>query len=168
MTYFVSLIEEKSRSDFSKSYPFIRLYPSDERSLPAILDELYGVALEYARERGEIPSQVAVFRDCYPEEDDQQILYNIYSIYGAHFVYAKLLKTTDSAGDVSLDPLPENTGRFRPVFHGDWNVIYRDIHYQDDFLSVYEQFLRGNDPPVLPDAPTHTGKQWHQSPTLED
>ena len=76
MTYFLSLIEEKSRRDFSNSYPFIRVYPSDECDLPAILDELYGAALDYARARGEIPSQVAVFRDCYPEEDGQQILYS--------------------------------------------------------------------------------------------
>lgn len=156
MTYFVSLIEEKSRSDFSKSYPFIRFYPSEERILPAILDELYEAALDYARERGEIPSQVAVFRDCYPEEDGQQILYNIYSMYGDDFVYAKLLKVTDPSEDVPLDPLPESTGRFGPVFHGDWNVIYRDIHYRDDFLSVYERFLEGGDPPILPDAPIDT------------
>lgn len=168
MTYFVSLIEEKSRSDFSKTYPFIRFYPNDGRNLPAILDELYGTALNYARERGEIPSQVSVFRDCYPEEDGQQILYNIYYMYSADFVYAKLLKVTEPAGDLDLDPLPKNAGRFGPVFHGDWNVIYRDIHYRDDFLTVYEQFLRGIDPPILPDAPLHGMKFGNQPLVTED
>lgn len=168
MTYFISLIEEKSRSDFSKSYPRIQFYPSDERNLPAILDELYGAALDYARERGEIPSQVSVFRDCYPEADGQQILYNIYSMYGAHFVSVELIKVTEPTEDVALDPLPDNTGRFGPVFHGDWNVIYRDIHYRDDFLTVYEQFLRGVDPPILPDAPMHGVKFGNQPSVAED
>lgn len=168
MTYFLSLIEEKSRRDFSNSYPFIRVYPSDECDLPTILDELYGAALDYARARGEIPSQVAVFRDCYPEEDGQQILYNIYSMYGDHFVSAELLKVTEPTEDVALDPLPESTGRFGPVFHGDWNVIYHGIHYRDDFLTMYEQFLRGVDPSILPDAPTHDVKFGNQPSVMED
>lgn len=150
------------------TYPFIRFYPGDERNLPALLDELYGVALDYARERGDIPNQVSVFRDCFLEADEQQILYNIYSMYGAHFVSVELLKVTEPTGDVVLDPLPENAGRFGPVFHGDWNVIYRDIHYRDDFLAVYEQFLRGVDPPILPDAPLHGVKFGNQPPVTGD
>lgn len=150
MTYFASVIEEKDRGDFSRTYPFIRFYPSDEDRIPAVLYELYSTALDYARKRGEIPQQVAVFRDCVGEENGEQVFLRIYMMYHTHFVYAKLMKITGA--DVELDPLPEDRGGFGPVFHRDWNIIYRNVHYREDFLSVFEQFLRGIDPPVLPNA----------------
>ena len=34
MTYFASVIEEKDRGDFSRTYPFIRFYPSDKDRIP--------------------------------------------------------------------------------------------------------------------------------------
>lgn len=151
MTYLVSRIVAKDRIDFSPTYPFLHIYPYDEAHIPAILDELYGMALDYAKTRTDCPNSVAVYRDCYKEEDGKLLLYNIYSTYKDSFVHGELIRvTTDKV--METREVPHNSGVYGPVFDGDWNVIYYGVHYRDDFLSVYEQFLKGIDPPIRPDA----------------
>lgn len=152
MDYLISFITEQSRGDMSEKYTFARFYAPDKENIPAIFDELCSAALNYAKMRGGIPDRVAVFRyDDMREEDGETLLYNIYSLYRDAFVYAKLIRVSDEQEN-ELDPLPQSGGQFGPVFHGDWNVIYRDIHYREDFTAVYENFLKGIDPPVRPDA----------------
>lgn len=151
MDYLVSLIEEQAKDHTDEKYAFIRFYAADDQNLPAILDELYTVALDYAKTRGEIPVRVNI-RQYVPEfENGMALLYSIYSLYREGNVCVKLLWISTEE-EIRLDELPCGSGKFGPVFYGDWNVIYENVHYHEDFLAVYERSLMGTDPPIRADA----------------
>ncbi len=157
MDYFISLVAEQTRDLMGEEYPFIRFYAADNQNLPAILDELYAVALNYARARGEIPVRVNI-RQYVPEfENGMALLYSIYSLYREGYVCVKLLQISTEE-EIELDELPSGSGELGPVFHGDWNVIYQNAHYREDFLAVYERFLMGTDPPIRADADLSHGE----------
>mgnify|MGYP000012305357 FL=1 len=151
MDYLISFVAEQTQDLMGEEYPFVRFYAADDKNLPAILDEPYTVALDYAKARGEIPVRVNI-RQYVPEfENGEALLYSIYSLYREGYVCVKLLQISTEE-EIELDELPCGSGKFDPVFHGDWNVIYQNIHYREDFLSVYERFLMGTDPPIRADA----------------
>lgn len=124
MDYFIPLIAEQTRDLMGEEYPFARLYAADDQNLPAILDELYAVALDYARARGEIPVRVNI-RQYVPEfENGEALLYSLYSLDREGYVCVKLLQISTKE-EIKLDELPCGSGKFGPVFHGDWNLFIR-------------------------------------------
>jgi len=152
MKVYISLIEEKDPAGPETAYPFIRYYHRKPAAISAIMDELCDAILDYAKNQTWIPRDAAISHDCYGEQAGERILYHVRLRYPHITVSARLIEAKTDGNGIVFSHLPKESGKYNPAVCNDWNIIYRDIHYRENFASALEMMLKGSDPPILPDS----------------
>lgn len=151
MDYIISYLSADDRLDGTETHLSHRVYPYAKKHIGTIKDELLQETLEYARKQRSAPSRVSVSKE-FPIDEEGECLLQVRMLYPDVFLNARVMKVA-SEDVLQTAPFPRPAEHFRLRFYFDWNVIYRDVHYtESSFINVYENFLKGIDPDMIPNA----------------